>query len=155
MPLDFLGCLSLLLHCQKPLFSFGQLISLLLQPHQLGLICCLGRDSSRVWFWELLSLGEQVGRVQLLVKGWRSPLAGISSSPLHPCEHLWFLSRAKHKQWAPIVVLSRRFNRNNERNERAQVYKLKQMPKEDKTLYVNSGILKSRSPLQVPVGLLL
>jgi hypothetical protein len=31
LPLDFLGCLGLLLHRQQPLFSLGQFLSLLAQ----------------------------------------------------------------------------------------------------------------------------
>jgi hypothetical protein len=45
------------------------------------------------------------------------------------------------------VVLSWRFNTNNEGNERAQAIKLTRMPMEDQKLFLNSEILKSRSPL--------
>jgi hypothetical protein len=41
---------------------------------------------------------------------------------------------------------------NNERKQRAQDRKHNQIPKEDQNLSLNSEILKSRSPLQVPVG---
>jgi hypothetical protein len=65
LPSDFFSCVGLLLHYQEPLFSFGQLISLLSQLRQLGLVCCFGRSrcSILVWLglanvrvWELLSL---------------------------------------------------------------------------------------------------
>jgi hypothetical protein len=44
---------------------------------------------------------------------------------------------------------------NNEREQRAHEGKQNQIPKEDQNLSLNSEILKSRSSLQVSVGLLL
>jgi hypothetical protein len=43
LPLDFFGRIGLLLHYQKPLFSFSQFVGLM-QLGQVVLACCFGRS---------------------------------------------------------------------------------------------------------------
>jgi hypothetical protein len=44
---------------------------------------------------------------------------------------------------------------NNESKQKIQDHKLNRIPKEDQKLSLNGEILKGRSTLQVPIGLLL